>query len=423
MFQHFSEFVAYIEALPMLDLSFQQKEALLVEAKVFVEAQGLIPQVPVVTITGTNGKGSTVKALAEILVTHGFNVSAFTSPHLISYTERFSYNLRFADEKTLLRLANKLAALIDLSRWNFFFILLFMHLLWCTELSPDCIILEVGIGGRLDPTNILDAALVILTQVALDHTDILGNTREAIGFEKMGLLRVGIPFICGDLNPPISVIEKAAQLHCRYYQIGKHFGFNVHGNAWEVWLKDTIFSNLPVPKLHLTSLSCALQAAKLLFPELQYTQKFMLNRLAKINLPGRYQQLTYKDAEFIIDVSHNPAAVEALATFLQLLPKKPMGAIFGIKATKDVEAVLAIMKNLIDDWYLVPLVARGGGDADALAKLFERLAIKAQIAVNVADAIQTIIRKTPTNIRIVAFGSFQVAGPVLSFVGAKVEVA
>ena len=416
MFQNLTEFYTYIESIPPVEITFAQREALLVEARALIEAHGLLPLVPIVTVTGTNGKGSTVYALAAILVHQGLNVCAFTSPHLSSYTERFAYNLQHIDEATLLRLANKIVTLTDLSHWNFFFILLFIHLLWCKELALDCVILEVGIGGRLDPTNILDASLVILTQVALDHAEILGHTREAIGFEKAGLLREGIPFVCGDPHPPITVLEKAEQLHCRFYQIHQQFGFRIEGDAWSLWLQEVTFSNLAPPMMHVTSLSCAVQAAKLVFPELPYTQTFMAHYLPELHLPGRYQQVSFQGRECVVDVSHNPAAVEALAKFLQLLPSKPMIAIFGIKAAKDVANVIDIMKNVIAEWYLVPINSKGGMEMEALAKCFEPFGIKPHLALTVADAMQQIVGNNKENARVVAFGSFRIAGPTLELI-------
>ena len=415
MFQHFSEFIDCIESIPPKYLTFEERETLLEEAKALIKQHNLAPQIPVITVTGTNGKGSTVQALSEILVHHGVNVFAFTSPHLISYTERFAYNLEFVDEETLLRLANTLATFVDFSDWNFFFILFFMSLLLCQERPLDCLILEVGLGGRLDPTNILDASLVILTQVELDHTSILGNTREEIGFQKTGLLREGIPFICGDPNPPFTVIEQAQKHHCRFYQLNQHFGFYVHENQWNVWLEGMTLCNLPAPQIHLISLSSALQAVKLLFPSLKLTKTFMENELPAVYLPGRFQRLLFGETELLIDVSHNPAAVEALAKFLQLLPEKHTIAIFGGKATKDIMSIINIMNSAIDDWWLVPVNTADGMDTEALAKFFEPPAIETHQAASVEEAMRMINKKNFTNARVVIFGSFHVAGPALAF--------
>lgn len=419
MFQKLTEFYSYLESIPAPEITFAARAALIAEAKAWALKHDLVPKIPIITVTGTNGKGSTVQALAAILVHQNLNVCAFTSPHLSNYTERFAHNLREIDEATLLRLANKIASLADFMHWNFFFVLLFIKLLWCKELAPDCLILEVGIGGRLDPTNILDASLVILTQVALDHSEILGETREAIGYEKTGLLREGIPLVCGEANPPITVIEKARELNCKLYQINRQFGFNIEGNEWSLWLQDVTFSHLPLPMMHLVSLSCAVQAAQLVFPDLHYTNAFMATHLPKLYLPGRYQQLNYQGLECVIDVSHNPAAVEALAKFLRLLPAKPVSAIFGIKANKDVMAVIKIIQNLVTDWYLVPIQTTNGAAIEDLTKCFKALAIKPHIASSVADAMQQIITQKQENTRILAFGSFKIAGPMLELIHAQ----
>lgn len=421
MFHSFTAFTNYIESLPVKNLTNQEKENCLAAARNFIAMHDLIPKMPIITVTGTNGKGSTVKALAEILVHHGLNVFAFTSPHLIDYSERFAYNLQFVDQSLLLHLANTLSALTDLASWNFFFILFFIQLLLCKEYAVDCLLLEVGLGGRLDPTNAVDASLVILTQVALDHTDILGDTREHIGLEKAGLLRAGIPFICGDPNPPSTVLAKAKSLHCRFYQFNKQFGFTVQNNRWRLWLEEKVFAELPLPKLHLTSISCALLAVKLLFPQLPLSQVFMETQLPNFYLAGRYQQLIYEGTEFVIDVSHNPAASEALANFLKSLPKKTTCAIFGAKATKDIASIIAPMRAVIDDWYLVPLENDVGIDMKALSAYFVSFSVKSHNALSVADAIHAIFRKDGNPMRIVVFGSFSVAGPALAFVDAKIN--
>lgn len=415
MFQDLAAFIDYIESLPPQQLTTEQQQERLVKAKTFIEAQELISQPPIVTITGTNGKGSAVKALTEILVQHDMNVCAFTSPHLIHYTERFAHNQHFIDEASLLRLANKLAALIDLSQWNFFFILFFIFLLWCKELSLDCLILEVGVGGRLDPTNILDASLVILTQVAFDHTELLGDTREAIGFEKAGLLREKIPFICAEPNPPQTVIDQALQLDCISYQLNQQFGFCLQGDEWDVWFQDETFYNLPLPKLHPHSVSAALQAVKILFPTLHLTHTWLQEQLSLINLPARLQYLIDEKTEWVIDVSHNPAAVSDLAQFLQRLPTKHTYAIFGGKITKDIATMIAIMQTVIDEWYLVPVLAEQGLDTHALAKWFTPFAITPHTALDVVDATQKIQAKNLSDRRIVTFGSFRVAGAMLAY--------
>ncbi len=417
MFCTFAEFTSYLEALPSQEVTFQEREHLLQKGRQLLETHGLIPHIPIITVTGTNGKGSTVQALAEILVHYHFNVFTFTSPHLMSYTERFAYNLQFIDEETILRIANQLAQKIDLSRWNFFFILFFIHLWICKESQVDYLIIEVGIGGRLDPSNMLDASLVILTQVALDHTPILGDTRETIGFEKSALVREGIPFICGDPNPPITVLEKAKASHCLFYQLHQHFGFVVRGNAWDVWFKDQMLCDIPPPIMHLNSLCCALQAVKCLMPYIYFTQALMQTILPKIVLPARYQYFFYHDTEIVIDVSHNPAAVEALANFLTLLPPKPLYAIFSAKPSKDIDGIICLMKNLVEKWYVVPLEFPHHKHEmkTHLLSFFEALSIQIEIASSVEKAIQMILEKKLTNARVVIFGSFRVAGPALQF--------
>jgi dihydrofolate synthase / folylpolyglutamate synthase len=415
MFTSLTQWLNYIEALPTQQYTPTQQEQRLIEARQWIVAHNLTPKAPVITVTGTNGKGSTIQALKEMLVQHRHNVCTFTSPHLIHYHERFTHNLNFIEDTHLLSLANQLADLIDYTHWNLFFILFFIFLLWCKELSVACVILEVGVGGRLDPTNALDANLVILTQIALDHTELLGNTREAIGLEKLGLLRKKTLLVCAEPDPPKAVIEKALQQDCIIYQINQQFGFRTSPQSWHVWFQGKHFAHLPRPQLALRSICTALQAAQVLFPGIYFSRSFMQYKLPLITLAGRLQRIEQDQIEWVIDVAHNPAAVAFLAKYLQTLPTKNTYAIFGSKATKDIAAMTAIMQPIVHAWYVVPISAAQQADTaywDQTRTLFSQTP---QTASNAVDAAKTIQAQHHSAIRVVAFGSFSVAGALLAY--------
>ncbi|MCD6047232.1 MAG: folC [Gammaproteobacteria bacterium] len=413
----FTDFIQWIENLPAQTLSEADKLRCLKKTRLLLSQHQLLPKIPVITVTGTNGKGSTVHALASLLIASGYRVGCMTSPHLFSYTERFSIDLQPVSEQAILNAVNRLAHLIELNQFNFAYILFLIGLYLFQQANLDILILEVGLGGRLDPSNALDADLIILTQVALDHTHLLGNTRESIGKEKAGLLRKNQIFICGDANPPATVIQQANQLNCQSFWLNQQFGFFMHQTYWNLWLPDRMLCSLRKPLMHSSNIACAVLAASKI-KNIALNQE-QLSLLTSLQLPGRRQTFYYRGCEIILDVAHNPAAVQYLADYLKTLPPNPNTfALFGAMADKDIPQMLEIMSPIIHTWWLTDVPGKRAAPAHDIA---QHLSTSSPIkSFNSAkQACEDILTFASAGSRIIVFGSFLLVENLLALLSSK----
>jgi dihydrofolate synthase/folylpolyglutamate synthase len=326
----------------------------------------------VITVAGTNGKGSCVAALNAVLRAAGYSVGCFTSPHFLRYNERVIVNDKPVSDEDLIASFDR----IDQARGNTSLTYFEFGTLAALDLFQraglDVVVLEVGLGGRLDAVNIIDADVAVVTSIALDHQEWLGNDIEQIGREKAGIFRSGKPALCGEGNAPVSVAAYADEIAARFYQRDSQFRAENGSKGW-CWNgldandNAVTLTGLPKTTLPQTSLVVAIQAIQLLdvsIPESAY------QALSRIKLPGRFQREPLQRGELILDVAHNPAAA---LHFAQQLEAQPVCgktyALFAIMADKDVEAVVAAMAGSIDHWLLVglPEIPRAI-TADKLAK-------------------------------------------------------
>lgn len=323
---------------------------------------------PLITVAGTNGKGSVVATLESIAVSAGLNVCSYTSPHLFRYNERIRTNAQAIDDDSLCAAFER----IDQARGEVQLTYFEFGTLAAIDLfhqqQADLIILEVGLGGRLDAVNIMDSEVSILTSIAIDHIDWLGDNREAIGFEKAGVFRENKPVICGDRQPPASVLQRAEELHCEFIQVERDYQVVKSKEQRDRWLLKSAYpdiADLPEPALigefQKSNVATALMALQtlaskgLLPPALDlYDNKMLSQALTHIELPGRFQAICSQPTVYV-DVAHNPAAAKALSSQLKLTrsQSKNQGrtwAITAMLADKDVEAVLESLSDEIDIW-------------------------------------------------------------------------
>lgn len=246
----------------------------------------------VVTIAGTNGKGSTLTFLNRIYREAGYRVGAYTSPHFIDYNERVQINGVNASDQQLCDAFQKIdQARGDIPLTYFEFGTLAALVIFSAE-KPDLVLLEVGLGGRLDAVNIIDPDIAVVTTVAIDHVDWLGDDRNKIGYEKAGIFRAGRPAVCGDLDPPPSVAEYAAQIGAQLYQSGTHFSITADENGWNWFAQgepEPVISQLPLPALPLQNAATALQAVQLI--PLPVTPQQIRDGIARAQMTGRMQRL------------------------------------------------------------------------------------------------------------------------------------
>lgn len=331
----------------------------------------LSPQAQVITVAGTNGKGSCVAALETLLMAAGQRVGSFSSPHILHYNERIKINGQCVSDEALCAAFDAIDRAREDSSLTYFEFGTLAALYLFTHQPLDYWVLEVGLGGRLDACNIVDPNIAVITSIAIDHIEWLGDDRELIGREKAGICRPGTPLVCADPEPPNSVLNRAAELACPTYHIGRDFGFDVKNNGDEVWLNDDWRAPL-TSSLSRASVAAALQVTQLLGLLTPAQQPLMLERLQGLRLAGRMQVWKVEGRTLVLDVAHNPAAMEHLAQQLQKqFPGVRFKIVIAMMADKNIAQSLGPLKTLAASWYLTTIGGmQRGAQADALAMHF-----------------------------------------------------
>tara|TARA_R110000868_G_scaffold410505_4_gene698880 strand:+ start:125108 stop:126352 length:1245 start_codon:yes stop_codon:yes gene_type:complete len=312
--------------------------------------------IPVITVAGTNGKGSSVAMLTSIYQAAGYHTATYISPHLIDFRERVQIDGEMLSEKQwcdAMQTIDDVRGDVSLSYFEFT-VLAGLLLIQQHQDQLDVIILEVGLGGRLDAINIIEPDVAVITTIELDHVDYLGDTRELIGREKAGIFRANKPAVCGDFDVPNSVKAYAQQLNATLYCQAKDFSYQEHDQAW-TWKNQQIeLVSLPRPALPLQNAATVLQAIDLLQHGLPVTKSAMVQGLQQARAPGRFHILD-GEVKTILDVAHNPHAAKYLATRLRQLPHARCLAVMGMLNTKDIANTLLPLQSVVDAWYVAPL--------------------------------------------------------------------
>jgi dihydrofolate synthase/folylpolyglutamate synthase len=382
---------------------------------------------PVVLVGGTNGKGSTCAMLERILLAAGYCVGLYTSPHLLRYNERIRINGVAVDDSSLCAAFARVeqgrgdAALTyfefgTLAAWEVF-----------ATASPDAIILEVGLGGRLDATNVYEPACAIVTGVDLDHMDFLGADREAIGREKAGIFRRGVPAICGDSRPPHSLAAHAETIGTRLQVMARDFGYLRHDQQWLYWARpagagEIRRGGLAFPALRgdqqLANAACALAALDALHARLPVAMKDIRQGLVAVELAGRFHVLPGRPA-VVLDVAHNPQAARVLAVNLgNMAFHANTWAVFGMLEDKDIDGVIDALSERVTHWLPCTLEGRRAASADFLAgRLRAReMQVVGEFA-SPAAALACAQEKAGEGDRILAFGSFLTVAAAMQTLG------
>ncbi|MEI7796058.1 MAG: bifunctional tetrahydrofolate synthase/dihydrofolate synthase [Methylococcaceae bacterium] len=366
-----------------------------------------------ITVAGTNGKGSTVAYLEEFYFAAGHKVGAYTSPHILRYNERIKINGKSVSDDIICAAFEQ----IDLARGDvslsYFEFSTLAALLIFSQANVAVQILEVGLGGRLDAVNIVDAELAIVTSIAIDHVEWLGQTREEIGLEKAGIFRPNTPAIISDLKPPTSLIKHAVDQNTLLLRLGDTFFYTKHGETW-TWqgLAQTI-SDLPPPALkgnhQYRNASAAILATQCLANRLPVSETSLKMGLKNVKLAGRFQ-LIDGEIPILLDVGHNPQAVQTLVDYVnEHFSNRRIHAIFSIMKDKDIAGVLTLMKPVVTDWFFAPLPQNARAVTEStLRELFEQCEIS---AVNLgfsgfAQAFAAAKKHAQAGDLILVFGSF-----------------
>ncbi|MGI9284466.1 MAG: bifunctional tetrahydrofolate synthase/dihydrofolate synthase [Pseudomonadales bacterium] len=376
-----------------------------------------------VSIAGTNGKGSTIAMLERLLLDAGQRVGVYTSPHLMHYNERVRINGEYATDADFCAALTAVDAVREDTPLTYFeFTTLAAFYLFAKQ-PLDVALLEVGLGGRLDAVNIVDADIAVITSIAIDHEDWLGDNREAIAVEKAGILRANIAFVCAERDPPVALRSAAKTLHNQSYFIGEQFDGNRDADDSWSWRSGAMtIEDLPLPDLHLDCVAAALQVFKLLDNPVDTAE--LTRSLRDCQLPGRLQRIDYQGISIVLDVAHNPAAAMALAEQLQRQPRSGKTyAVFGVLSDKNWPAMLTPLQELVDSWYLAEIKtsARAEMAAAVAAELHERGQFVASVSENPCQALCRVLSIAQTGDRVLVFGSFHTVGPVLESLQDKFE--
>ncbi len=378
---------------------------------------------PVIIVGGTNGKGSTCTFLESIYSQAGYKVALHTSPHLLRFNERARFAQAFVPDDALIAGFEQVEAARGEISLSYFEFTLLAIWLWFMACRPDVVVLEVGLGGRLDAVNILDADVSIVTSVDLDHMEYLGPTREHIGWEKAHIYRTGRAAICGDPLPPTRLTEYAKSIGADLWLFGRDFNYSGDKQQWNWAGRGSRRSSLAYPGLRganqLLNASAALAAIEALKTRLPVSQAAVRTGLLMAELPGRFQVLPGKPS-VILDVAHNPHAASVLAANLD-----NMGffswtiAVFGAMADKDIAGMIAKLKDRVDHWLLTDLPTPRAATASMLAEQLSAAGVvpgKDRVIETFANpqlALQRARSLAGENDRILVFGSFFTVGAAL----------
>jgi len=390
---------------------------------------GLRFDCPVITVAGTNGKGSTCALLESVARQAGYRTGVYSSPHLVRFEERCRIHGDIVDASSLIvhfeaveRARTENDAEVSLTYFEFT-TLAILRLMSLSRL--DVAILEVGLGGRLDATNIIDADCAVITSVDVDHVEFLGPDRETIGREKAGIMRTGRPVVVSDPMPPQSVIDHAREIGADLWRFGHDFNYSGDKQQWAWAGRSRRYAGLAYPALRganqLVNASGALAALEALRDRLPITAQAVRVGLALVELPGRFQVVAGQPT-LVLDVAHNPHSVAALAANLDAMAYFPTThAVFGAMADKDLAPMLAKIGPLIDRWYFTDLPTPRAESAADLQRKWNALQMAAggrrQVATSLhaspEEALRAALEAADPADRIVVFGSFYTVGGVL----------
>lgn len=389
---------------------------------------GLQPQCPVVVVAGTNGKGSVCAYLTQIYKQAGYKVGTLTSPHLLRFNERIAVNGEPVSDEAIVASFERIeAARQDISLTYFEFNTLAAVDVFIRE-AVDVMVLEVGLGGRLDAVNVFDADCAVVTSVDLDHQAFLGDTVEAVAFEKAGVFRSGKPAICGQNPPPQSLVQHAESIGAPLLLLKRDFDYAALDNLqWNYRFTPQLSDGLnprnrnalPIPALRgayqVGNAACALTVIECLGERLPVDIGAIKRGLLLAENPGRFQVLPGRPLT-VLDVGHNPHAARALRrSLINLAFAQNRTAVFSMLSDKDIQSVLETVKDQFDEWHIAPLDMPRGMSVEALQAEFAKQGISNIHAFDtVAAAYQAALAKAGENDRIVVFGSFHTVAEVMA---------
>jgi dihydrofolate synthase/folylpolyglutamate synthase len=422
--KNLAQWLSYIESLHPKSIAMG-----LDRVKLIINKMQLYPNFKIVTVAGTNGKGSTCAMLEQIYKNAGYRVGCYSSPHLLRYNERVRVNGEEVSDADLCTAFTAVdAARIDnpneTTQLTYFEVGTLAAVWHFMQSGIDVAILEIGLGGRLDAVNAFEPVCAIVTSVDLDHQEFLGNTRESIGFEKAGIYRKSVPAICGETNPPACLVARALEIHADFQCLHQNFDFEkLSENTWQYSRAGKVKYSLPLPVMQgsyqLNNAACAITAVESLQATLPVAKSAIEATMRQVSLAGRFQLIS-KSPDVILDVAHNPHAAQALAENLKA-NKTCLGqtiAVFAMLADKDIGGVINAVKGQIDAWYVANICHTRGALADDLVKMIKVQISNASVRSfnQVDNAYQQACIDAGENDKIIVFGSFFTVSSVMKMI-------
>ncbi|NIY45992.1 bifunctional tetrahydrofolate synthase/dihydrofolate synthase [Cedecea colo] len=375
--------------------------------KVAATLDVLKPAPTVFTVAGTNGKGTTCRILESVLIADGYSVGVYSSPHLVRYTERVRIQNEELDEAYHTAAFAQIEAARGETSLTYFEYSTLCALLLFKQLNVDVVILEVGLGGRLDATNIVDADVAVVTSIALDHTDWLGPDRESIGREKAGVFRGGKPAVVGEPDMPNTIADVASEKGAQLLRRGVDWSYSVEENSWRFKDGQGELTGLPLPLVPQPNAATALAALRASW--LDVSETAIRAGIENATLPGRFQIIS-EAPRVILDVAHNPHAAAYLADRLARLPKQGrVLAVIGMLHDKDIAGTLACLAAQVDSWYCAPLEGPRGATAQ---QLVEHLGV-GEVYDSVAQAWHAAMAAATATDTVLVCGSFHTVAHVM----------
>lgn len=382
------------------------------------------PPYRVITVGGTNGKGSCVAMLESIYRQAGYAVGAFTSPHLWRFNERLRLNGADIDDDTLMDLFERM----DKARGNvtlsYFEASAAAAMLYFARAKVDVAIMEVGMGGRLDAVNVYDADAALIVSIDLDHEEWLGKDRDAIGREKAGILRSGRPAVIADPDPPGSVLAAIDASGADAKLIGRDFSAVAAGEGMMLYraigaAPELLHRPAFGTEVQVQNAAACIAVVDCLQALLPVGRDELSAGLAAVRIAGRMERRVLNEVEWIFDVAHNPAAAIRLKSFLnELTPAARTYAVFGAMQDKDIAGVVAHIGPAIDCWVVAPLDSERGASAQVLATALAAHAAKSvQVEADIAAAALAVRAQARAGDRVIVFGSFYTVGPAMAALG------
>ena len=378
------------------------------------------PAYGTIAVAGTNGKGSTVAMIAAILRAAGYRVGTYTSPHLIRYNERICVQDAPISDVALIDCLERIDAARGTTPLTYFEFGTVAALDYFRAAAVDIAVLEVGMGGRLDAVNAVDADVAVVCSIGIDHVAWLGSDRESIGYEKAGIFRAARPAVCSDPNPPRSIEQYAQQIGADLWRLGRDFFLERNETGWMLRREGRVQSGLPYPALRgdyqLNNAAGAIMALERLRGRFAVTQAHIRSGLHASAIPGRFQVLPGPPIR-VLDVAHNPQAVQVLAdTLAQQHVFGKTYAVFGMLIDKAITDVARTMVGSVDAWFIAPLTSPRSATVEELTQSLVGGGVTAPITpfADARAAYEAARRLAKPIDRIVVFGSFYIVGDILA---------